>query len=86
MSQFTIEDLTRVMREAAGEDDGVSLDGDIATIPFDDLGYDSLALLETASQIEREYGVPLPDGVLADVHTPADFVRLVNERRETVAA
>jgi minimal PKS acyl carrier protein len=85
MSQFTIEDLTRVMRECAGEDDGVSLDGDIATVPFDDLGYDSLALLETASRIEREYGVPLPDGVLADVRTPEDFVRLVNEQSAVAA-
>jgi minimal PKS acyl carrier protein len=80
MSQFTIDDLKRVMRECAGEDEAVPLDGEIGGLTFDQLGYDSLALLETASKVEREFGVTLPDGVLVDVETPAAFVTFVNER------
>jgi minimal PKS acyl carrier protein len=80
MSQFTLDDLRRVMRVCAGEDAASDLDGDIAQRPFDELGYDSLALLETASRIEREYRVALPDDLLGDIHTPADFVALVNRQ------
>ena len=32
-----------------------------STSTFDDLGYDSLALLETSTNIEREFGVSLDD-------------------------
>ncbi|ASW54598.1 acyl carrier protein [Plantactinospora sp. KBS50] len=80
MSQFTIDDLKRIMRECAGEDEGVDLDGDIGGVPFDQLGYDSLALLETAARVEREFRVSLPDGLVGDVDTPAAFVAFVNGR------
>jgi act minimal PKS acyl carrier protein len=80
MSQFTMEDLLRVMREAAGEDEALPLDGDVGGLTFDQLGYDSLALLETASKVEREFGVSLPDGLLVDLETPTAFVTFVNER------
>ena len=80
MSQFTIADLKQVMRECAGEDESVTLDGDIGTVPFEALGYDSLALMEAASRIQRTWGVSLPDDALVEVETPADFVALVNGR------
>jgi minimal PKS acyl carrier protein len=80
MTQFTMDDLKQIMRECAGEDESVDLDGEIGATRFDDLGYDSLALLETASRVEREFDVPLPDGVLAEVDTPFEFVALVNLR------
>lgn len=80
MSQFTIEDLKRVMRECAGEDESFGLDGEIDGVTFDQLGYDSLALLETASRVEREFGIALPDDLLVDIGTPAEFVAFVNGR------
>ena len=43
MPQFTLEDLKRVLREAAGEDESVDLDGGIMDTEFGELGYDSLA-------------------------------------------
>lgn len=80
MSQFTIEDLKQVMRECAGEDESISLDGEIGTLSFDQLGYDSLAMMETASRIERSFGVELPDDVLGEVDTPAEFVAFINSQ------
>ena len=59
--QLTIDDLKRILREAAGQDETIDLDGDILDTSFEDLGYDSLALLETGSRIEREHGIELED-------------------------
>ncbi|WP_327208863.1 acyl carrier protein [[Kitasatospora] papulosa] len=70
MKGFTLADLKRVMRECAGEGENVDLDGDILDAPFENLGYDSLALLETATRIERELGVRMPEEVLSGARTP----------------
>lgn len=75
---FTIEDLKRILRAAAGADESVNLDGDIAGTSFEALGYESLALLETGSRIEREYRVTLDDDLLAVEHTPGVLVEAVN--------
>ncbi|GAA0900871.1 acyl carrier protein [Streptomyces thermoalcalitolerans] len=75
---LSIDDFTRILRESAGEDEAVDLSGDIADLPFTDLGYDSLALLEVAGRIARDYGVALPDEVLDGAETPRAFVDLVN--------
>jgi minimal PKS acyl carrier protein len=80
MPQFTIDDLKRIMRACAGEDEAVDLDGDIVGRSFDELGYDSLALLETASRTERELGIKLPEELMGDVHTPQEYLEFVNGR------
>ncbi|WP_261564683.1 acyl carrier protein [Frankia gtarii] len=77
---FTVSDLTRLMREVAGEDESVDLDGDILDLDFADLGYDSLAILETSGRIARDYGIVLDDDALTDAHTPRVFLGLVNEK------
>jgi minimal PKS acyl carrier protein len=76
--QFTIADLKRILRECAGADENVDLDGDIADVRFDELGYESLALLETSGRIEREYGIKLDDSTVTDAATPRALVELVN--------
>ncbi|MFE2752073.1 acyl carrier protein [Actinosynnema sp. NPDC059335] len=75
---FSIDDLKRILREGAGADETVDLDGDIAERDFEELGYESLALLETGSRIEREYGISLDEDALADARTPAALIDLVN--------
>jgi minimal PKS acyl carrier protein len=74
--QFTLDDLKTILRAGAGE--SVDLDGDILDTHFEQLGYDSLALLETGSRIERGYGIALDDAVLAQVDTPRALVSVVN--------
>jgi act minimal PKS acyl carrier protein len=75
---FTIDDLRRVLLEGAGEAEDVDLDGDILDVEFSDLGYDSLAMLETAGRITREFGVRLDDEATVAATTPRKLLDLVN--------
>ena len=70
MTQFMMTDLVRVMRAVAGEDESVDLDGDILDLEFEELGYDSLAMMEIAATIEREFCLELPEEDMAEVATP----------------
>ncbi|WP_405736447.1 acyl carrier protein [Streptomyces sp. NBC_01537] len=75
---FTLDDLKRILKEAAGVAEGVDLDGDILDTEFDVLGYESLALLEAGSLIERECGISLDEEAVNDAHTPRTFIDVVN--------
>jgi act minimal PKS acyl carrier protein len=79
VDEFTIDDLRRVLRAAAGEGEG-GLDADILDLPFDDLGYDSVMMLETSSRIQRERGIELPDETVTDADTPRALLDVVNAR------
>jgi act minimal PKS acyl carrier protein len=79
---FTIEDLKRILLEGAGADEGVDLDADILDTDFEELGYESLALLETGGRIEREYGISLDDDIFADNRTPRALVAAINAQLE----
>jgi act minimal PKS acyl carrier protein len=76
--EFTLSDLRRIVLEGAGADDSIDLDGDIVDTEFGALGYDSLALLETSTRIEREYDVRLGDEVVTDAKTPGELIAAVN--------
>ncbi|HSV65549.1 MAG TPA: acyl carrier protein [Mycobacteriales bacterium] len=80
LKMFTMNDLARILREGAGVDAGTNLDGDIVDYEFEELGYDSLALLETCGRIEQEYGVTLDDGTVAAARTPRALLDAVNCR------
>jgi minimal PKS acyl carrier protein len=77
MREFTLDDLKRIVREGAGED-GTTLDGDLMDVPFADLGYDSLAMLETVGRIAREFGTALPDDLAVEARTPRVMLNMVN--------
>ncbi|WP_329381166.1 acyl carrier protein [Streptomyces sp. NBC_01351] len=76
--EFTAEDLKRILLEGAGAGEGVDLNGDILDADFEELGYESLALLETGGRIEREYGISLDDDIFADNRTPRALVAAIN--------
>lgn len=78
---FTLSDLERILRSAAGEP---GVDGDISAVRFEDLGYDSVVLLEAGSLIKQEYGVDLADDALLEAGTPAALVEAVNKQRLSV--
>lgn len=75
---MTLEDLKRTLKAAAGESEGVDLSGEIGDARFEDLGYDSLALLETSSRIEHEYGIRIPEDDLTEAGTLNELLKLVN--------
>jgi act minimal PKS acyl carrier protein len=76
--ELTIEDLRSILRTAAGEDEAIDLDGDILNLTFEQLGYDSVALLEACGLIEREHGIELEDSTIADADTPRALLAIVN--------
>lgn len=78
MAPMNLDDLRRILVACAGEDDGIDLTGDILDTPFEDLGYDSLALMESAARIKQEFGVDLSDDDVADVETPRALLGIVN--------
>ena len=85
-TQFTLDDLRRILLEAAGSDEDIDLGGDILDTAFEVLGYESIALLETGGRIEREYGITLDDDTLAEVRTPGELVDAVNNHLTAVQA
>ncbi|MCQ8774738.1 acyl carrier protein [Streptomyces sp. KLMMK] len=78
MAHMTVDDVRRILVECAGVDDSIDITGDISDRPFDELGYDSLALMESAAQIKQEFGVVVPDDELVEVETPRALIDLVN--------
>ncbi|HEY3610263.1 MAG TPA: acyl carrier protein [Pseudonocardiaceae bacterium] len=85
MSTFEPDDLKRILLEGAGAAEYIDFDGDILDTEFDELGYESLALLETSSRIEREYGIALDESAVADAVTPRALIDLVNSHLKAAA-
>ncbi len=77
-TQFSLTDLKSIMRRCTGADDAQDLDGDILNVRFRDLGYDSLAVLEIASNIQRAYKIAFPDEAIEQILTPADVLSFTN--------
>jgi len=73
-----LRELQDVIRECAGEDESAQSLVDAANEPFDQLGYDSLALLETQARVRRDYGVDFSEADLSDIATPQEFLDFVN--------
>lgn len=81
MTMFTLDDVRRIMQNCAGAADG--LDGDdenFAHVPFAELGYDSLAMLEMAAHVQQEFGIRIPDDAIEEMRTPQAAVDYVNRR------
>lgn len=77
---MSIDDLRGILVACAGGDDTDAIHGDISGISFDELGYDSLALIETAAKLKRDHGVAIPDEQITEVRTPSDLLNLINDR------
>ncbi|MBF6466965.1 acyl carrier protein [Nocardia beijingensis] len=82
---MTITELRRILVDCAGGEDLAELDGDISAVEFEELGYDSLALIETAARIQRDFGVTIPEEQLVEVKTPQELVDIVNTQLQGAA-
>jgi len=80
LRQITLSELQDIMRECAGEDEAAMPLEQAADQPFDELGYDSLALLETRSRIKRDLGVEISEDEFDGVKTLRELVDVVNAR------
>ncbi|MCX5415064.1 acyl carrier protein [Streptomyces sp. NBC_00059] len=79
MAVITLHDLAGVLTECAGSDEDAALTAESLDVAFTDLGYDSLALLETAATVQQRYGVTLSDDEVTGIETPREFLDLVNQ-------
>ncbi|MDH6129098.1 acyl carrier protein [Kitasatospora sp. GP82] len=87
MSEFTLFELTEKLRECAGEAEGYDLDtDDVTDVPFLELGYDSLALLQVTGVLKRERGIELPDDEVIEVETPRVLLEMINANLSVRAA
>lgn len=77
-ARFTIEDLQALLNADPDTDDAQDVVEANIDREFADLGYDSLAVLELASQLRRHYGVHIADDELTDLPTPARLLAHVN--------
>ena len=76
--EFTVTELRNHLLAAAGESEGADVGPDTLDTELDDLGYESLAILETGSRIERELGIRFDDADLFGATTPRALIDLVN--------
>ncbi|NYH55653.1 act minimal PKS acyl carrier protein [Nocardiopsis arvandica] len=79
MPTMDLTELMRILRDCAGQDESVDFEGDIADVSFEDLGYDSLALLQAAGMTEREHDVRLDDEAVAAATTPRELLSTINQ-------
>ncbi|GAA4616662.1 acyl carrier protein [Actinoallomurus liliacearum] len=77
---FTLDDLREILRTCAGDAESVDLDSDIADVTFEELGYDSLAVLEVAAKLQNHLGVVIPDDATEQLPTPRALTDYVNLR------
>ncbi|MEU7002731.1 acyl carrier protein [Nonomuraea sp. NPDC046570] len=75
MQELTIDTLKEFLLKAVGEDESIDLSGDIMDVELGELGFDSLAIIDTTAKIERHFGIKLPD---LEIRTPRDFLTTVN--------
>ncbi|WP_225829254.1 acyl carrier protein [Streptomyces naphthomycinicus] len=77
-SELTVDSLRAILVEVAGQDESFDADTDIATMTFDELGYDSLALMELSATIEQRFGITIDEEELSSLSTPEALVLFVN--------
>lgn len=80
MEQFTIGELIALLQEAGEQDELANVDiavGDADT-SFDQLGFDSLTLLNVVTQLESKYGISVGFAALTDARTPNELLGLIH--------
>lgn len=82
MTAFTLDQLLAVLDSNLDRDIhiDVPLDASIADVPFDQLGFDSLTLFNTANDIGAEVGANFTFDEVMSSSTPSALVGLVNAK------
>lgn len=84
-SELTSSRLAVILRSSAGEDEGFQLDDSNLDSTFDDLGYDSLALLQVTGVLQREYRLSVTDEQFLEADTPRKLLELANKHTASVS-
>ncbi|MDP9607954.1 MULTISPECIES: acyl carrier protein [Streptomyces] len=73
-----IDQLLQILSECSGDEQALAQGEDILDREFEDLGYDSLVLLETTAQLKHLYDIDIPEDVIRDLKTPRAVLEYVN--------
>jgi act minimal PKS acyl carrier protein len=77
---MSIDELRGILAACAGDAEPGTDADDISDRPFDELGYDSLALIETAAALKLDHGVAISDDEIIEVRTMGELLGKINER------
>ncbi|GAA4608326.1 acyl carrier protein [Actinoplanes octamycinicus] len=86
MTAFTLTDLRHLFASNEGLAGNAEFGPDDLDVALADLGYDSLAMLELAAVVQREYGVRMPDDCVIEMTTPRTAIDYINRRLTEVHA
>lgn len=78
MAELNLDVLRDIMNTCSGAEDAGDISGEIGDVEFRELGYDSLAVLEIVSQVQRRFGVAVPDEAVERIQTPGQLLSFVN--------
>ncbi|MDQ7907414.1 phosphopantetheine-binding protein [Phytohabitans sp. ZYX-F-186] len=83
MTRLSLDELKGIMQSCAGADESVDLTPEAATMSFEELGYDSLAVIEMTTRLAQLFDIHIPDSETSTLDTPARLVDYVNGRLGT---
>lgn len=88
MSTIGMSELRTILVGCAGAEHAPQqpADEEFAGTSFEELGYDSLVLLECAARIEQEHGISVPEGDVFEAGTPAALLDAVHAAALTAKA
>ncbi|MEV4206356.1 acyl carrier protein [Nocardia salmonicida] len=78
MAPITESDILQALISAAGDPETDLPDGGLLDTTFEELGYDSLALIESVSRLEKRFAVKIADQTVMDCRTFREMVERVN--------
>lgn len=79
MSILTAEGLKEAMRIVADDPD-LELGDDFLDMDFGDFDFDSLAVLELVTRIQKQHGLTVPDEVMETLSVPRDLLDYVSQQ------
>lgn len=79
MEELTLDEFIGLVETHAGEPDEGNLDDSVIDVLFEQLGYDSVRLLEVLSQIKNRYGLDLSEEILSETKTLRQTLDKINE-------
>lgn len=78
MKEMTLNHLFDLLSGCGGDVDSSTVNPQAMDTPFDELGCDSLSLLETTARIKRDLGVDIPDEKITEMRSPRAVIDYVN--------
>jgi act minimal PKS acyl carrier protein len=76
--ELELADIQDLVNTSGG--DRVELDSSTLDLDFDEIGVDSLAVVELIDRIQETYAVPIADDVIQVLSTPRKLLGYVNKR------